>query len=134
MHGVLTLSFICQGLQQEQILSLSIVLMQILPIRMFGGITYIATWKFPYSVMQSLRDRGCVCYTTGSITIWQMNTLTPSNFNSLKPVHNILHENLILHDLFYTLHPPPSKTYWGKGNATHESKPGWNTIMESESR
>ena len=42
-----------------------IVLMQILPIGMFGRITYIANWKFPYSMMQSLRERSCVCYTTG---------------------------------------------------------------------
>ena len=98
--------------------------MQILPIRMFGRIEYIASWKFPYSVMQSLRYRSCVCYNTGSITIWEMNTSNPSIFNSLTAVHNILHENLTLHDLFYALHLPPYKVYCGKGNATDESKPG----------
>ena len=100
MHEVLTLSFACQELQQELILLLLTVLMQILSIEMSDRITYIASWKFPYSVMPSLSDRSCVCYTTGSITIWEMNTSTPSIFNSLTPVHNILYENLTLHNLF----------------------------------
>ena len=40
----------------------------------------------------------------GSITIWEINTLTPSIFTSLTPVHNILHDKLTLHNLF--LHSP----------------------------
>ena len=51
------------------------------------------------------------------------DTSTPSIFSSQTAVHNILHENLILHDLFYTLHLPPSKVYCGKGTVIEESKP-----------
>ena len=50
------------------------------------------------------RGQSCVCYTTGSITIWEMNTSTPFINNSLAPVHNILHENLTLQNQF--LHSP----------------------------
>ena len=70
--------------------------------------------EVPLQCDQSLRDRSCVCYSTGSNTIWEMNTSTPSIFNSLTPVHNILHENLILHDLSYTLHLHHPKCIPGK--------------------